>query len=103
MAKKLSVAGTTEPRYFFTKSGWFCSASEIEQKITPALASSFLKVVATETLSKTASTATRFSVPFTPNSTSCSFSGMPSLAKSARISSGTSSMESYFAPAFGSA
>ncbi len=32
-------------------------ASDIEQKITPASASSFLKVVTTETLSNTASTA----------------------------------------------
>ena len=79
MAKKLSVIGTTEPRYFLTSSGWFCTASEIEQKMTPALASSSLKVVTTETLSNTASTATR-GAPFTPASTSCSFSGMPSLA-----------------------
>ena len=34
-------------------------ASEIEQKMTPACASSFLKVVTTETESNTASTATR--------------------------------------------
>ncbi len=47
-------------------------------KITPALASSALKVVTTETLSNTASTATRrFS---TPARISCSFSGMPSFS-----------------------
>src|SRR5205085_11029214 len=59
VAKKLSDIGTTVPRYFFTRSGCFCSASEIGQKITPALASSAWKVVATETESNTASTATR--------------------------------------------
>ena len=48
-------------------------------KITPALASSSLKVVTTETLSNTASTAT-LGAPWTPARTSCSFSGMPSLA-----------------------
>src|SRR5204862_5632117 len=53
-AKKLSVWGTTEPRYFCTSSGCFCTASENEQKITPSSASFSLKVVATETLSKTA-------------------------------------------------
>jgi len=43
-AKKLSRCGTTVPRYFFTSSGWSATASENEQKITPALASSFLYV-----------------------------------------------------------
>ena len=46
--------------------------------MTPALASSALKVVAIETESKTASTATW--VLSTPARTSCSTSGMPSLA-----------------------
>src|SRR5215831_5382696 len=72
VAKKLSVCGTTEPRYFFTSSGWFLTASENEQKMTPASASFSLKVVATETLSNTASTAT-------PASSFCSCRGMPSL------------------------
>src|SRR5579884_1591476 len=72
-AKKLSVYGTTEPRYFCTNSGCFCTASENEQKITPASASLCLKVVATETLSKTASTAT-------PASIFCSCRGMPSFS-----------------------
>ena len=54
--------GTTEPRYFLTRSGCSRIASEIEQKMTPALASSSLKVVTTETLSNTASTATRASL-----------------------------------------
>ena len=40
-----------------TSSGWFCTASEMEQKMMPSLASRSLKVVATETLSNTASTA----------------------------------------------
>ena len=34
-AKKWSVIGITEPKYFLTKSGCFCIASEIEQKIIP--------------------------------------------------------------------
>src|SRR5215468_2005623 len=59
VAKKLSEIGTTVPRYCFTSSGCFCSASEIGMKRTPALASSSLNVVATETESNTASTATR--------------------------------------------
>ena len=46
-------------------------------KITPTLASSSLKVVTTDTLSNTASTAT-LGAPCTPASTSCSFSGIPS-------------------------
>ncbi len=49
MAKKLSETGTTVPRYLFTSSGCFCSASEIGMNRTPALASSSLNVVATET------------------------------------------------------
>ena len=54
-----------------TKLGCFCIASEIEQKIIPFLVSSPLKVVATETESKTASTAT-------PLNLFCSSKGMPS-------------------------
>ena len=61
VAKKLSDTGTTEPRYFFTSSGCSRIASEIGMKMTPAFSSSFLKVVATETESNTASTATRLS------------------------------------------
>src|SRR5260370_20607620 len=59
VAKKLSDVGTTEPRYFCTRSGCSRTASEIGMKITPAFLSSFLNVVATETESNTASTATR--------------------------------------------
>ncbi len=69
----LSPGGTTEPRYLRTSSGCSCTASEIEQKMIPISSSLLLKVVATETLSKTASTAT-------PASISCSFSGMPSFS-----------------------
>ena len=47
-------------------------ASDIGQKIIPFLSSSPLKVVATETESKTASTAT-------PLNLYCSLSGIPSL------------------------
>ena len=70
-AKKLSPRGTTEPRYFLTSSGWFLIASDMEQKMMPISESFSLKVVATETLSNTASTAT-------PASICCSASGMPS-------------------------
>ena len=75
----MSDTGTTDPRYWRTRSPWSRIASLIEQKITPTWASSFLKVVTTETLSNTASTA-YFGAFFTPARTSCSFSGMPSLA-----------------------
>ena len=49
----------------------------MERKITPAASSSLRKVVATETLSNTASTAT-LRLPSTPASTFCSSIGMPS-------------------------
>jgi len=98
VAKKLSETGTTVPRYFFTRSGCSRIASEIGMKITPAFWSSFLKVVATDTESNTASTATReeplepggiseFSsnsdgstVFTTPARISCSRSGIPSFS-----------------------
>src|SRR5207253_9174776 len=57
VAKKLSVTGTTVPRYFCTSSGCSRSASEIGMKITPDFLSSSRNVVATETESNTASTA----------------------------------------------
>src|SRR2546428_69590 len=57
-AKKLSLKGTTVPRYFRTRSGCSWTASENEQKMIPSSASRSLNVVATETLSRTASTAT---------------------------------------------
>ena len=56
--------------YFFTKSGCFCIASDIGQKIIPFSVNLSLNVVATETESKTASTAT-------PLSFSCSFKEIP--------------------------
>src|SRR5690349_25039867 len=73
-AKKLSLCGTTEPRYLRTNSGCSRTASENEQKMMPNSASLSLKVVATETLSKTASTAT-------PVRRFCSSSVMPSFSK----------------------
>jgi hypothetical protein len=73
VAKKLSEYGTTVPRYFCTRSGWFCAASENEPKMMPSSSSFSLKVVATDTLSKTASTAT-------PASIFCSSSGIPSFS-----------------------
>jgi hypothetical protein len=69
----LSFCGTTVPRYFFTSSGCSRTASPNEQKMMPSSDSCPLKVVATETLSNTASTAT-------PASTSRSRSGMPSFS-----------------------
>src|SRR5690606_38170600 len=71
--KKLSCTGTTEPKYFWTSSGWLCTASEMGQKITPNSASFSLYVVTTLTLSKTASTAT-------PAKIACSASGIPNFS-----------------------
>ena len=70
VAKKWSVKGITDPKYFLTKSGCFWIASEIGQKIIPCLINSSLKVVATETESKTASTAIPFNL-------ACSWRGIP--------------------------
>ena len=62
-------------------------ASDIEQNMMPNFSNSSLNVVPTETLSKTASTATFFgllsivfSAPMTPARNSCSLRGIPSLA-----------------------
>src|SRR6266566_8149700 len=57
-AKKLSLYGTTEPKYCRTSSGCSRIASEIAQKMMPCFASSSRNVVATDTESNTASTAT---------------------------------------------
>src|SRR5258707_15483627 len=83
-AKKLSVKGTTDPRYFFTKLECFCTASEKEQKITPISCNFSLKVVATDTLSNTASTAT-------PARRFRSSRGIPSFSYVRRISGSRSS------------
>src|SRR6185437_1468292 len=72
-AKKLSRCGTTLPRYCRTSSGCSRMASLIEQKITPASASSLRNVVPTDTESNTASTAT-------PASLARSCNGTPSLS-----------------------
>ena len=72
-AKKLSDEGTTVPRYFLTSSGCSWTASEKEPKMMPISPSFSLNVVATETLSNTASTAT-------PASSSRSCKGMPSFS-----------------------
>src|ERR1041384_6024101 len=53
-AKKLSLYGTTEPRYCRTRSGYWRIASEMAQKITPCFLSSSRKVVAAETEANTA-------------------------------------------------
>src|SRR5690554_7844549 len=76
-AKKLSPGGTTEPKYFLTKSGYSLAASEKLQKMMPFSARVSRKVVFTETLSMMASTAT-------PAKIFCSSSGIPSLSKVAR-------------------
>src|SRR3954468_8495668 len=73
VAKKLSVYGPPEPRYCSMSAGWFSTASEKEQNTTPALESFSLNVVATETLSNTASTAT-------PASRARSCKGTPSFS-----------------------
>src|SRR5688500_20158332 len=73
-AKKLSFVGTTVPRYLRTRSGYSRIASLKEQKITPCFFSFSLYVVANETESNTASTAT-------PASCFCSYRGMPSFSK----------------------
>ena len=78
------------------RSGWSFTASENEQKMMPALASLSRKVVATDTESNTASTATLAS-------SFCSSSGMPSLAKVARISGSSSSRLFSFGFSFGAA
>src|ERR1700748_2624943 len=57
-AKKLSLYGTTDPRYFSTSSGCSCSASPSEQKMMPCFASSPFIDVPTDSESKIASTAT---------------------------------------------
>src|SRR5574337_1258783 len=72
-AKKLSPCGTTVPRYWRTRSPCSRIASDIEQKITPTLASCSRAVLATDTESNTASTAT-------PASLARSCSGTPSLS-----------------------
>src|SRR5437868_570259 len=72
-AKKLSLYGTTEPRYFSTRSGCSRSASPNEQKMIPYFDSSAFIDVPTDTESKIASTAT-------PARIFCSPSGMPSFA-----------------------
>jgi hypothetical protein len=59
--------------YFCTRSECSRAASPNEQKMMPFSASVFLNVVATETLSKTASTAT-------PARIARSWSGMPSFS-----------------------
>ena len=72
-AKKLSLSGTTVPRYLWTSAGCSRIACDIGMKITPYFASSAWNVVATETLSNTASTAT-------PVRRFCSSIGIPSFS-----------------------
>src|SRR6476660_5934815 len=83
-AKKLSFVGTTDPRYFLIRSGCSRIASVNEQKITPCFLSFSLYVVATDTESKTASTAT-------PANCFCSCNGMPSFSNVRNNSGSTSS------------
>src|SRR6202040_1554230 len=90
-AKKLSDVGTTVPRYCSISSGCFCTASENGQNTTPAAASRSLNVVATETLSNTASTAT-------PASRARSWSGTPSFSYVSSSFGSTSSR--LFGPSF---
>src|SRR6267378_6752692 len=93
-AKKLSLVGTTEPRYLRTISGCSRTASLNEQKITPCFLSFSLYVVATETESNTASTAT-------PASCFCSVRGIPSFSNVRKSSGSTSSRLALVAFSFG--
>src|SRR3569833_2549426 len=74
----MSETGTTEPRYCLTRSGYSRMASLIEQKMMPSLLSSSRNVVATETESITASTATLGCS--SPARISRSLSGTPSFS-----------------------
>ena len=91
----MSPSGITLPMYFFTRSGYSCTASEMDMKTTPAFRRSSLKVVAMETESKTASTAT-FASLF------CSVRGIPSLSKVFSSSGSTSSRLCFFSFCLGS-
>ena len=84
-AKKLSRGPTTEPRYFFTKSGCSRTASLNEQKIIPFSNKVSLNVVLTDTESMTASTAI-------PLNAICSSKGIPNLLKVLINSGSTSSI-----------
>ena len=95
-AKKLSLCGTTEPRYARTRSGYSRIASEIAQKMTPDLASVSRNVVATDTLSNTVSTAT-------PARRFRSSSGIPSFSKVSMSLGSTCSRLSSLGLAFGAA
>ncbi len=75
--------GTTEPRYFFINSGCSFTASLNEQKMIPNSPNVSLKVVATDTLSMTASTAT-------PVNRFCSVIEIPNFSK-VLINSGSTS------------
>src|SRR5580704_8656528 len=90
-AKKLSFCGTTVPRYLRTSSGCSVTASPNEQKTMPSSANWPLNVVATETLSNTASTATPDGA--TPASASRSRIGTPSFSYIAKSSGSTSSSD----------
>lgn len=90
-AKKLSRGPTTEPRYFFTKSGCSRTASLNEQKIIPFSNKVSLNVVLTDTESMTASTAI-------PLNAICSSKGIPNLLKVLINSGSTSSI--LFGPSF---
>src|SRR4029079_6445949 len=57
-AKKLSLYGTTEPRYFSTRSGCSRRAARNDEKVMPYFESASLIVVPTDPESKIASTAT---------------------------------------------
>src|SRR4030095_4592144 len=93
-AKKLSFVGTTDPRYFLTSSGCSRIASVNEQKITPCFFSFTLYVVATETESNTASTAT-------PANCFCSVRGIPSFSNVFNSSGSTSSKLAFVGLCFG--
>ena len=80
----MSFAGTTEPKYFLTKSGYFSTASDIGQNTTPALSNASLTAVPIDTESNTASTAI-------PSSFFTSSKGIPNFLYVSNISCGKSS------------
>src|SRR3954462_4014416 len=88
--------------YFFTSSGWVCTASPNEQKMMPFSANSFLNVVTTDTESNTASTAMPGASGAAPAGSSIpssalrSFNGIPSFSYVASSSGSTSSSDFSF-------
>ena len=80
----MSFAGTTEPKYFLTKSGYFLTASDIGQNITPTLSNALFTACPIDTESNTTSTAM-------PSNCFTSCNGIPNFSYVSKISFGKSS------------